>query len=292
MAIFGSGTPVSKLVTEAFPVFTGSGLRMAIAAALLTALVVVPRRDDAGPASAIRAMSRQDVAVLTGIALGGVILFSVFMLYGMREIPGAVGGVGMATTPAVTAAGSVLFMRDHLDRWKAIGIAAAVGGVVAVNVAGGVPEGSGDRLWLGTLLVFGAVCGEASYTLLGKKLTADLRPLTVAALAAVLAAVLFLPLAAWQAIDFDWSSPDAGDWAALGWWGAGTMGLGSWLWYRGVQRVAGTTASGFMGVMPVSALVCSYVLLGEDFAWIHVLGMAGVLAGLAFIVRSHARGGE
>jgi drug/metabolite transporter (DMT)-like permease len=261
---------------------------MAIAAMFLGALVLASRRRNPDQRAAIRAMSRQDVVVLAGIAIGGVILFSVLMLYGMREIPGAVGGVVMATTPAVTAAGSVLFMRDHLDRWKAMGIAAAVGGVVAVNVGGGVPEGSGDRLWLGSLLVFGAVCGEAAYTLLGKRLTAELRPLTVAALAAALATLLFLPLAAWQVTDFDWSRPSAGDWAALTWWGAGTMGLGSWLWYRGVQRVPGTTASGFMGVMPVSALVCSYVLLGEDFAWIHVVGMAGVLTGLAFIVRSHA----
>jgi len=34
MTIFGSGTPVSKIVTQAFTVFFGSGLRMAIAALL------------------------------------------------------------------------------------------------------------------------------------------------------------------------------------------------------------------------------------------------------------------
>ena len=34
MKIFGSGTPVSKIVTQAFPVFFGSGLRMTIAALL------------------------------------------------------------------------------------------------------------------------------------------------------------------------------------------------------------------------------------------------------------------
>ena len=62
------------------------------------------------------------------------------------------------------------------------------------------------------------------------------------------------------------------------------MALGSVLWFGGVRRVAGTTASVFMGVMPISALVLSYVLLGESFRWIHVVGMALVLTGLAITV--------
>lgn len=39
MAFFGSGTPTSKLVTDAFPVFLASGLRMVIATAILLPFV-------------------------------------------------------------------------------------------------------------------------------------------------------------------------------------------------------------------------------------------------------------
>ena len=52
------------------------------------------------------------------------------------------------------------------------------------------------------------------------------------------------------------------------------MGLGTVLWYRGVKEVKGSVAAGFMGVMPLSALVLSYVLLNEQFEWIHAIGMA------------------
>ena len=41
-----------------------------------------------------------------------------------------------------------------------------------------------------------------------------------------------------------------------------------------------------MGVMPVSALVLSYVLLDEPFRWIHLAGMAVVLAGILAVSRS------
>ncbi|WP_239163517.1 DMT family transporter [Paractinoplanes rishiriensis] len=194
----------------------------------------------------------------------------------------------MATTPAVTAIGAVLLLRDRITGWKAAGLAVAVAGVVAVNL-GGPSSGSGDNVWLGSLLVFGAVCCEATYTLLGKKLTANLSPQTIAVWAAAGAALLFAPFAVVQAIDFDWSRPAATDWLALLWWGAGTMGLGSLLWFGGVMRVSGTTASGFMAVMPLSALLLSYLLVGESFAWIHVVGMAAVGTGIAAVAYSDTR---
>lgn len=283
MAIFGSGTPISKIVTDAFPVFLASGARMLLAVlALLPVVVVIERRRE--EPSALRSLSRADWLRLGGIAVAGMFLFSVFMLYGMKEVSGAIGGIVMATTPAVTAAGAVLFLRDELDRWKALAIGAAVGGVVAVNL-GGSGGGSGDDVLLGSLLVFGAVCGEAAYTLLGKRLSADLSPMQIGLVAAAMATVLFAIPAAGELGSLDVDRVTATDWLALAWWGIGTMAIGTVLWYRGVQRVPGTTASAFMGVMPVSAVLLSYLLLGESFEPLHAVGMVAVLAGIAAVVR-------
>ena len=44
-----------------------------------------------------------------------------------------------------------------------------------------------------------------------------------------------------------------------------------------------------MGVMPASALILSYVLLGEEFRWIHLLGFGIVFAGVLLISWEHAR---
>lgn len=294
MALFGSATPVSKIVGAAFPAMLGSTLRMLTAAVVLLPVLVVQRHrgdDGRGIAGLLATLDRRDWLLVLGIAAVGTFGFTLLLLYGLRVVPGAVGAIVMATTPAVTAIGSVLFLHDRLDRWKAAGIGLAVAGVVAVNLGGGA-GGAGGNLWLGSLLVFGAVCCEAAYTLLGKRLSADLSPVAIASLAAVLAGVLFAPLALAELRGFDWSQPTWGDWLAVAWWGAGTMGLGSLLWFRGVMRVAGTTASGFMAVMPVSALLLSYVLLGESFSWIHVVGMAGVLAGIAAVTRGDASNGS
>ncbi|MBL4678258.1 MAG: DMT family transporter [Mucilaginibacter sp.] len=77
------------------------------------------------------------------------------------------------------------------------------------------------------------------------------------------------------------------NWIYLGAYVLITIGLGSVLWYRGVGQVEGTVAASFMGVMPVSALVLSYLLLGEPFRWQHLAGFALVFCGVLLMISVH-----
>lgn len=290
MTCFGTATPVSGIVGRGFPPFLASFSRLAIAAAVLVPILLVQirRGDEPTLSSTARSLDRADWARLAVVATVGTFGFSILMLLGMREAPGAVAAVVMATTPGVTAAGAVLFLGDRVGRWTLAGIALAVGGVVVVNAGADVAQGSGNAVYLGAGLVFGAVVCEATYSLVGKRLSADLSPLQIVTAAAVLGAALFAPIAAAEAVTFRASDPTWGQWVSLTWWGAGTMALGSWLWFQGMQRVHAAQASAFMAVMPIAALVGSYLLLGEAFQVIHAVGMAIALVGLASVVRSGA----
>lgn len=286
MALFGSALPVAKIVANGFPVFTGSALRVAIAVIALAPWLL---RDGFG----LPAVGRRDWLVLALVALFGMFGFSVFMMYGMAMVSGVVGSIVMSTRPAVTAAGAFLFFRERLGAEKAGGIALAVAGVLVLHLTGGgqsdgVHAGGRDLL-LGSALVFAAVCCEAAYTLLGKLATARLSPLRVGFWSALLSLPLFLPFAAAEWPAFDWRAVPILSWLAVLWWGGATMGLGSVLWYAGVARAEGSVSAGFMGVMPVSALLLSYLLLGEPFRWPHLLGFAVVFAGVLLIAQAHAR---
>lgn len=253
-----------------------------LAAALLVPLMAATRT--AIGKRWIPDLSARDWALLGGIALVGMLAFSTLMIFGMQQASGVTGSIVMATTPAVTAIASVLVLRDRPTRWTIGAVVLAVAGVVVVNLAGvGSDDGGGANVLLGSALVFGAVCGEAAYTLLGKRLTADMRPIDIAAIAASLAIPLFIPFSIGDAIGFDWSAVGIGGWIALAWWGAGTLALGTILWYLGVMDVTASVASGFMGAMPLSALVLFYVLLGEAFEPIHLIGAAAVFAAIGLV---------
>lgn len=279
MAVFGSATPVSKIVTGAFPVFVGSLLRVGIGAIVLAPFLVVRR-------SELTKLRRKEWLLVALIAVFGMFGFSALMLYGMKQVSGVGGAVVMSTTPAVTAAASMVLLGDKATWRKLAAIALAVAGVLLLQLGQG--GGSGQTQWLGIALVFGAVCCEAAYTLLGKTVSARVDPVVVAALAAAISVPLFVPFAVWQWPDVS-TDVSPGTWAAVAWWGAGTLALGSWLWYSGVAKAEGAVAAGFMGVMPASALILSYLLLGEAFRWIHLAGFAVVFAGVLLISWEHAR---
>jgi len=297
MILFGSATPVSKLVTDAMPVFIGSTLRVAVGAAVLAPLLLVYRGE-------IAKLDRRDWLLTALIALFGMFGFTVFMLAGMSLVSGVTGAIVMSTTPAVTAGVAILLLGESANWRKLTAIALAVGGVLLLYGGGGTGDGSGgggggplvDVLrglgggaLVGGLLVFAAVCCEVTYTLLGQRVSRDANPLVVAFLAAALAIPLFLPLAAWEWPRFDAAAVAAGGWLAALWYGAGTLALGTWCWYSGIAKTEGSIAAAFMGLMPASALVLSYLLLGERFQWIHLAGFAVVFAGVLLMSWEHAR---
>lgn len=284
MALFGSATPVSKIVTSAMPVFVGSALRVAIGAAVLAPFVY-------RSSGQIGKFSRYDWLLVGVISVFGMFGFSALMLYGMKMVPGVVGATVMSTTPAVTSAASMMFLDDK-PTWRKIGaVVLAVTGVFVLQAAQGGDERDsyGGGLILGSALVFAAVCCEAVYTLVGKKASETADPVLVAFLASVIAIPLFTPFAIWQWPNFSLAEVPTKAWLAVIWYGAGTLAAGTWLWYSGLKRAEGAVAAGFMGVMPASALVLSYVLLDEPFRLAHLLGFAIVFAGVLLVAWEHAQ---
>jgi drug/metabolite transporter (DMT)-like permease len=283
MIVFGSATPVSKLVGAAMPVFVGGLLRVGLGA-LLLGVAAWPKRADLGK------LSRADWLMIGAIAILGMFGFSALMLYGMRLAPGAVGATVMSMTPAVTAVAAIVFLRERPTWRKIAAVALALVGAAVLQLGHGLQSehGTGSVL-LGAGLVFGAVCCETAYTLMGQRVSKDVDPVLVAALGAALSLPLFGVGAVMQWAQFHVAEVGIRGWLALAWYGAGTLALGSWLWYRGIAKVDGVTAAAFMGLMPLSALALSYLLLGEPFRWAHLAGFGSVFAGVLLMSWEHAR---
>lgn len=283
MTLFGSATPISKLVGEGLPVFTASLFRVVLGTLSLLPFVM------SGLGREIRALTPRDWWYLSLITLFGMVGFTVFLIYGMKFISGVAGSIVMSFTPALTALAAFLFMGSPMDWRRAVAVGLGVAGVVVLNVfKGEFNDGGSSYFYLGVVLVLAAISCEACYTLIGKKATEHLPPLFASFMASAISIPLFLLLALIDFRKVDFSALTATSWGALLWWGIGTLGAGSALWYSGISRAEGTTAAGFMAVMPLSALVLSYVLLGEPFRPIHALGIGLVLASVAIMSWVHA----
>ena len=283
MAIIGSGVPVGKIAAEAFPPLLAAGLRTSIAVSVLLPWFWLRARDD------LTKLRGSDWLRVFAIGFVCVFLFSILNLFGLKMAPVVVAGLVRSTTPAVTAVASYVFLGDRLG-WRRIAfLALAFLGLLAVSLDPHQDSSGRGQVFLGTLLILGAVACDAAYTLLGKKAMERLRPVTVAALSAGSATGLFLPFAAVEALRFDTSAPGERGWIALLWLGIAVGALGPLLWFRGVRWVSGSTAAVFMGVMPVSAMLLSYLLTDASFSWIHLVGITGVLLSIVCICRDDAQ---
>jgi drug/metabolite transporter (DMT)-like permease len=278
MAIVGSSVVVGKLLVTTLPVFLIGGLRFALAALILLPMVLVSERG-------LPRLRRRDLGVLVLQAFTGIFLFNTLLLYGLTFSSAAESGIVTSTTPAVVAALSVLLLREPWTRARALGVAFAVAGLLAINVGGSSGAERGPRPGLGHLLVFGAVVSEGLFVVCSRVLAQRLRPLVVATGISVLGLLMFAPFAMRDVRRVGLAHLGAGEWMAIGYYGMVVTVLAFLLWARGIARVRAGTAAVFTGVLPVSAVTLAYLILGERALWSHLVGAACVIVGIVLVAR-------
>jgi len=274
MTTVGSSAAVGKMMVEGLPVFLGATVRFAIAAAILVPFVVwrhggMPR------------LSRGDLGILLLQALTGVFGFSVCWLLGLRLTSASEAGIIASGTPAIVAIASVVLLGDRLVRREVVATVCVVAGVVLMAILGGsAGAASGSQRLAGDGLIVGATIGEALFIVLGKRSGLRVDPLVIATAVTVYGLVLFLPFGIYEAATTGLSEAPTRAWVAAIYYAVGPTVVGYLLLYRGLARMSASTAAVFTGVVPVTAVLFSWLLLGESPLWSHGIGVAAVLIGI------------
>jgi drug/metabolite transporter (DMT)-like permease len=285
MALVGSYVALSKPLVAIMPVFLLAWLRYLIGAAAM--LHWLPRPADEPPLTA------HTHAWLFLQALLGNFLFTLCMLYGVRLTTASAAGVIMASIPAVVALLSAVLLRERLDARAAVGIAlAALGiGLFALDKGPGNAAATGDNTphWMGlplpfwgNALVFGAVVCEASYVVIGKRLSGRLSARRIAALINAWGLLLMTPFGLWSAWHFDWQLMTPAAWALLVFYGLAASVWTVWLWMTGLRDVPAARAGVFTVMLPISAAAIGVLFMGEVLSlrqWgAFALALLGLLA--------------
>lgn len=275
--IVGSYVGLSKLLVAIFPVFLLAWLRFGIAAvAMLHWLERVPGEAPLSP---------QDRRLLFWESFLGNFLFSICMLYGVKLSGALAAGVVMAAIPAAVALGSWWALGERVTPriWAAIACAGA--GVLLLALvrtpgAAGAGLAAAAAPWWGYALLLGAVACEASYVVIGKRLTAQVSPRRISALINLWGLALVMPFGVWQALSFDFGAVHSATWALLGFYSIAASVVTVWLWMFGLHQVPAAQSGIFMIMVPVAAAAVGVGVLGEPFGGGHVLALAFAMAGL------------
>src|SRR5450830_493161 len=215
-------------------------------------------------------------------------LFSICMITGVSMTSAVSAGVIMSVIPAVVALLSWIFLRERIGVrvWLAVACGALGIGLLSLakhNVASGLDSGAAQQAWLGNLLVFAAVVCEASYAVIGKKLTAVLSPKRISAIINLWGLVLMTPLGLYAAWHFEFASVGAGIWLLLLFYGLAASVWTVWLWMTGLKSIPAARAGVFTVMLPVSAALTGVLVLGESLTPIQMAAFAVALAGMLLV---------
>jgi drug/metabolite transporter (DMT)-like permease len=271
MALVGSYVGLSKLLVAVFPVLLLAWLRFGIAAVAMAHWV---RRRPGEPP-----LTRHDRVLLFWESFLGNFLFSICMLYGVALTSAVAAGVTMAAIPAAVALLSWLFLGERITRRVAGAIACAALGIGLLALARPGEGAAAASPW-GYALLLGAVVCEASYVVIGKRLSGHVPARRISALINLWGLALVTPFGLWQALSFDFAAVAVPTWGLLVFYAVAASMVTVWLWMKGLQHVPSSRAGVFTVMLPVSAALVGIGVLGEPFGALHLAAFALALAGL------------
>jgi len=273
MALVGSYVGLSRWLVAVLPVFLLAWLRFAIAGVAM--LPWLRRVEGEAP------LSPHDRRLLFWESFLGNFLFSICMLFGVQATSAVAAGVVMAAIPAAVALLSRFVLGESVSRRMLAAIGCAAAGIALLAIANRPSAASGAGApWWGYLLLLGAVFCEASYVVIGKRLTGNVSPRRISALINLWGLALVTPLGLWQALSFGFAAVAPATWWLLVFYALAASMVTVWLWMQGLRQVPAQQAGVFSVMLPVSAAFVGVLALGETFSAAHGLALALALAGL------------
>ncbi|MFW7341249.1 DMT family transporter [Pollutimonas sp. H1-120] len=277
MSLVGAYVALTKPLAMVLPVFLLGWLRFGIGGIAMLRWLRKPAGE--------RPLSSQTRKLIFLESFLGNFLFTLCMIMGVSLTSAVSAGVIMSAIPAMVALMSWIFLKEEIGPrvWAAVACGALGIGLLSLAQAGepGQPGDSKEGLaWLGNVLIFGAVLCEASYAVIGKKLTAVMSPKRISAVINLWGFALMTPFGLYTALHFDFTAVRIEMWALLLFYALAASVWTVWLWMTGLKSVPASRAGVFTVMLPISAALVGVLVLGETLSGLQVIAFVIALAGL------------
>lgn len=276
MVMLGSSFVAAKAMIDEVPKFMALAFRLGLASLIMLPIVAV--REGSLPR-----MDKEGWLLLLVLGGVGVVLFNWLMFSSYERTTACSAGIIFGMLPIAIAGLSWLMLRERATNAALVAVLLAALGTAQLNLDGGVNLIVEPVVLIGNLMVVAAVLCEGLFSVIGKRLTARLSPLGLAALLSFICFLMVLPLGVHEALAFDFAAMAASDLLGLIWW-AFASGIGYFfLWLAGLARVDASKAAVFTVFLPVSTVGLAGLILGEAIHATHILGMVTALAAILLV---------
>lgn len=282
-AVFWGGTFLAGSVVSAqIKPFSAACLRFLIAGALLLGLVY--RREGRLPR-----LARREAVYVVLLGLSGVFAYNAFFFSALETIEAGRAALVVASCPVFLALFSAVFLDERLTPLQILGVTLSVAGAGLVVARGDITAIASRGIGRGEALILGSVASWVVYSLVGRLVMARFSPLASVCWSVLIGLAALVPPALSEGIigalpTFTWSA-----WACLFYLGAFGTVLGFVWYYEGIRRIGPVRAGLFINLVPVSAVILAWLLVGERLTASSLLGGALVIGGVFLTNRSGDR---
>ena len=222
--------------------------------------------------------------ILWALGLLGHVGYQVLFIEGLARTTSGSSALLIATSPLWTAVLASACLREPSGPRVWTGLALALVGSLLIALASGTVaaglDAEGGAVFAGNALTLGAALAWAAYTIASRAWLRYASPLALAFGSMLLSTPLLWLIAAPELEGFDPLALEPWVWGAALYAGVGSIGLAYWLWNLLVQKVGATRTALASYLVPIVALVCGPLFLGEALAASQVAGGALILLGV------------
>jgi len=268
--IWGINFSVLKYGTRFVSPLAFNGVRIPIAAASQLAIARAMRLQPA---------PRRIVWRLLALGMLGNGVYQVLFILGVVRSRVATAALIIAATPAFVAIIGRLFGTETLKRRQWLGIVLQIAGCSTV-VIGSARGAAGQDSPLGALLLLGAALSWAAYSVMLRRLAADMHVLQLGGYTMLGGALLVGAVGAHAVLATPWTTFPVGVFAALFYSAMMAMVLAYLLWYRGLRVLGPTRTAVYSNLQPIIAALVAYIAFREIPTLTQGVGAVGVISGL------------
>ena len=231
--------------------------------------------------------------LLIAQAVFGIFLFRMFLLLGVRQTSTAEAGILTGAIPAMTAIGAFFVLRERPTAYAVLGVGATVAGIMLLHGGSLFSARFSDGHWIGNLLVLFGAASESAFRIISRKQKAAeneqertaihpmVQTLLISAAAlclSIIPALLERPFSVFRTLNVL-------DVLALVWYGLVVTALSFGFFYSGARRCDAYTIAAYSGIMPLTSMALSVLVLGEQVEPMQWAGGVMVVAGMLLIGR-------
>lgn len=223
---------------------------------------------------------RANMGVFLAAGVIGTALFNAVLYWAVQGTTAVNASLMMSLCPVTVPIFALLILRVGLTWRQAAGIAASLGGVVAIVTRGDVMALADFSFNQGDLLMIGAMACWSFYTVIVKLRPPSIDPFTFLSALLLVAVVTLIPFYAWEsatarAYPATWEAA-----AAATYLGLFPTALALLFFNKAVEIMGPNRTGPYNHLVPVFATILAVIFLDESLALFHLAGAAFIAVGL------------